>query len=151
VVLGALRFGLAARLAVAAVPNLTGLGRLVGGLRAVGAGRRLAFGVAGFEQGIALELGVDIGDQVEIGELQQLDGLHQLRRHHQRLALPYLQSLRERHEGLWRMRLLTWLTDNLVRFLLISLSYIFHGVASLFLSGLRPAAHPLNALIGSVF
>jgi hypothetical protein len=49
VVLGALRFGLAARLAVAAVPNLTGLGRLVGGLRAVGAGRRLAVGGAGLE------------------------------------------------------------------------------------------------------
>jgi hypothetical protein len=29
--------------------------------------------------------------------LQQLDGLHQLRRHDQRLALPDLQSLGQRH------------------------------------------------------
>ena len=98
-VLGPLRFGFAVRRAVAAVPGLAGLGRLVGGLRAVDAGRRLAVGVAGLEQRVALELGVDIGDQVEIGELQQLDGLHQLRRHHQRLALPDLESLGQRHES----------------------------------------------------
>ena len=116
VVLGALRFGLAARLAVAAVPNLAGLGRLVGGLRAVGAGRRLAVGGAGLEQRVALELGVHIGDQVEIGELQQLDGLHQLRRHHQRLALPDLESLGQRHEN----------RGKLVRFLLVCPLYSIH-------------------------
>ena len=69
------------------------------------------FGAA-VEQRIALELGFHIGDQIEIGELQQLDRLHQLRRHHQRLALPDLESLRKRHEGL---------VAELVRFLLLLL------------------------------
>ena len=72
-----------------------------------GAGGSLS--AARLEQRIALELGVDIGDEVEVGELQQLDGLHQLRRHHQRLALPDLESLGQRHEG----------AGELVRFLLV--------------------------------
>ena len=49
------------------------------------------------QEGIALEFGFYVGDKVKIGQLQQLDGLHQLRGHHQRLALPKLQSLRKRH------------------------------------------------------
>src|SRR6266568_890602 len=58
----------------------------------------LAVALAGLlEQRIALELVVDIGGEIQIGELQQLDGLHQLRRHHQRVALPKFESLRERH------------------------------------------------------
>ena len=52
------------------------------------------------QQRIALELAFHIGRQIEIGELQQLDGLHQLRRHHERLALPEFESLRERHVAL---------------------------------------------------
>ena len=57
---------------------------------------RLAFGGA-LEQGILFELPLDVGGQIQVRELQQLDGLHQLRRHHERLALAHLQSLRQRH------------------------------------------------------
>jgi hypothetical protein len=57
----------------------------------------------------SLEFGFNVGDQVEIRELQQLDRLHQLRRHHQRLALADLESLRKRHGKL----------AELVRFLLL--------------------------------
>ena len=69
---------------------------------------RLAFGGA-LEQRILFELPFDIGGQIQVGELQQLDGLHQLRRHHERLALPHLQSLRQCHAD----------DCKLVRFLLI--------------------------------
>ena len=54
---------------------------------------------AALEQRIALQLGLDIAGEIEIGQLQQLDGLHQLRRHHQRLALPELESLGKRHNA----------------------------------------------------
>ena len=62
---------------------------------------------------IVLEFVLHIGGTVEIGELQQFDGLHQLRRHHQRLALPDLESLGQRHFGL----------RGLVRFLLFRLHH----------------------------
>ena len=71
--------------------------RLAGGLRLARLAR-LARALAGaLQQRIALEFAFHIGRQIEIGELQQLDGLHQLRRHHERLALPEFESLRERH------------------------------------------------------
>ena len=50
------------------------------------------------QQRVALELPLHIGGKIEIGELQQLDGLHQLRRHYQRVALPNLETLSERHD-----------------------------------------------------
>ena len=151
-VAGGLGADLAANLGAdfAAVVRFAVQHRLVRGCLTVGLAARLGFRAA-VEQRVALELGVDIGDQIEIGELQQLDGLHQLRRHHQRLALPYLQSLRERHEYLWRMRFSRGQTNKLVRFLLISLSYIFDGVASLFLSGLRAADLSPNTSASGVF
>src|SRR5206468_1800338 len=58
---------------------------------------------------VALKLAVHIGGQIEVGELQQLDGLHQLRRHDERLALPELESLRQRHR----------ISATLARFLLV--------------------------------
>src|SRR6185437_10232013 len=38
------------------------------------------------------------GRQLQIGELQQLDRLLQLRRHDERLGLPQIEPLRERHD-----------------------------------------------------
>ena len=72
--------------------------RLGAGTLRLGRCRRVVVVVA-FKQRIALELALHIGRQIEAGELQQLDGLHQLRRHHQRLGLAKLQSLRQSHEG----------------------------------------------------
>ncbi len=70
--------------------------------------RRRRFALAGaLEEGVAFKLPFDIGGQIQVRELQQLDGLHQLRRHHERLALPHLKFLRQRHR--WA---------ELVRFLL---------------------------------
>ena len=60
--------------------------------------RRLGLGAV-VEQRIALEFRFHVGGEVEIGELQQLDGLHQLRRHHERLALPELETLAQGHAG----------------------------------------------------
>ena len=80
----------------------------VSGFRRAFDNARLALGGA-FEQGILFELPLDVGGQIQVRELQQLDGLHQLRRHHERLALPHLQALRQCHVRL----------TDLVRFLLI--------------------------------
>ena len=73
--------------------------------------RRIAVIAPALEQRIALELFLDERDEIEIGQLQQLDRLHQLRRHHQRLRLPKLEALCQRHGAR---------TDpvNLVQFLL---------------------------------
>ena len=71
--------------------------RSVRRLRAVGLGLGRPVLDAAVEQRIALEFRFDVSDQIEIRELQQLDRLHQLRRHHQRLALADLESLRKRH------------------------------------------------------
>ena len=68
-------------------------------LRARRRQRRVVVVAGALQQRIALELALDIGGQIQTRELQQLDGLHQLRRHHQRLALAELESLRQRHRG----------------------------------------------------
>ena len=41
---------------------------------------------------------VDEGGELDVGELQQLDRLLQLRRHDERLGLPEIEPLRERHD-----------------------------------------------------
>ena len=79
------------RIAVAAELRRDRLGRAIDHAR-------LAFGGA-LQQRIFFELALDVGGQIQVRELQQLDGLHQLRRHHERLALAHLQSLRQRHPG----------------------------------------------------
>ena len=79
-----------ARVAVAAEFHRDGFGVAVDNTR-------LAFG-GSFKQGVLFELPFDVRGQIQVRELQQLDGLHQLRRHHERLALPHLQSLRQRHQ-----------------------------------------------------
>ncbi len=75
--------------ALAAFAEAFGLGR----------GGRPVLVVGPLQQRVALQLAFHIGGQIEAGELQQLDGLHQLRRHHQRLGLAKLQSLRQSHSG----------------------------------------------------
>ena len=61
---------------------------LAGGAGALGVGFMVAF--VALEQGIALELGLDIGLQLEVRQLQKLDRLLQLRRDDKALALPEL-------------------------------------------------------------
>ena len=64
--------------------------------RLAGADRRvIALRLAGFQQRVFLDLGLDEFAQFEVRQLQQLYRLLQLRRHHQRLALPQLQALRK--------------------------------------------------------
>ena len=90
--------------------------------------------ICAFQQRVTLKLGIDIGDEVEVGELQQLDGLHQLRRHHQRLALADLKSLRKRHD----------FNSKLVQFLLISvLAALYSRGAVKAVNG--PVNQPLTA------
>ncbi len=73
---------------------------LGGGAFRLGGGRRRFVVVTGaLEQRVFFELDFHVGGEIKAGELQQLDGLHQLRRHHQRLRLAELQSLRQRHKG----------------------------------------------------
>ena len=97
-------------------------GRTIGSYTVGSAARRWLVFRATLKQRIALELGFDIGRKVKIRQLKQLDGLHQLRRHHQRLALPDLESLGQRHTGL----------RGLVRFLLLRItSLIGHSPAVL--------------------
>ena len=62
--------------------------RGLGGAGALGVGFMVAF--VALEQGIALELGLDIGLQLEVRQLQKLDRLLQLRRDDKALALPEL-------------------------------------------------------------
>ncbi len=64
--------------------------------RLVGAGQRvIALRLAGFQQRVFLDLGLDEFAQFKVRQLQQLYRLLQLRRHDQRLALPKLQALRK--------------------------------------------------------
>ncbi len=64
------------------------------GFRLGGLGRRVVAIAGALKQRVFFQLGVDVSRKVKAGELQQLDGLHQLRRHHQRLGLAELESLR---------------------------------------------------------
>src|SRR3546814_4539469 len=73
-----------------------GLGYLEGSFLVV-AGPAL-LGLAALQQGIALELLLDIGHQFQVGELQQLDSLLQLRRHNERLAMPEFKTGTESHD-----------------------------------------------------
>ena len=57
--------------------------------------RIVALRLAGFQQRVFLDLGLDELAQFEVRQLQQLYRLLQLRRHDQRLALPKLQALRK--------------------------------------------------------
>ena len=54
--------------------------------------------VVALEQRVLLDLALDERRQLEIGKLQQLDRLLQLRRHDERLGLPEIEPLRERHD-----------------------------------------------------
>jgi len=52
-----------------------------------------------FQQGVALELGLDEHAQLDVGQLKQTDGLLQLGGHHQLLALSQLQLRRQHHNS----------------------------------------------------
>src|SRR5579864_296857 len=65
-------------------------------------GAILGGGIVELKEGILLKLSVDIGGQLDIRRLQQLDRLLQLRRHHESLALPEVESLRERHGRIYK-------------------------------------------------
>ncbi len=65
-------------------------------------GQRLVVALAfrffrAFQQRIAFQFGFDKRNEIEIGQLQQLDRLHQLRRHHEPLARPHFEFLRDCH------------------------------------------------------
>jgi len=60
--------------------------------------RRIGRGFVALEEGVLLDLALDIGVELDIRELQQLDRLLQLRRHDQRLALPDIEPLNECHD-----------------------------------------------------
>jgi hypothetical protein len=75
--------------------------RIVAVVRALrlGALRRFLGYFGALEQGIALQLGLDVAAQLDVGELEQANSLLQLGCHHQLLALPQLQFWRKRHNG----------------------------------------------------